>query len=90
MNTDWKEEFDARFVLGEYPEHVAVAIHASMKTFIETLLTTQRAELARHPAVIDLREHQGQADEEGICVIVSRQALDEVLALLQEPTKGGI
>lgn len=43
-----------------------------------------RAELAGHPAVIDLRENQVQADEEGICVIVSRQALDEVLALLTD------
>lgn len=83
MNTDWKKNFREEILA--LPNY-----NMTVGEDIEALLTTQRAELARHPAVIDLREHQGQADEEGICVIVSRQALDEVLALLEEPTKEGI
>lgn len=39
-----------------------------------------------HPAVAHLREHQQQLDPDGVSVGVSRQALDEVLALLSATT----
>lgn len=38
------------------------------------------------PAFKELQEHQGQADEHGMCVIVSRQALEEVIGAVSSPT----
>lgn len=37
-----------------------------------------------HPAIVNLRDYQGQLDEDGICVAVSRQAVEETLAITLE------
>lgn len=39
---------------------------------------------AEHPALVSLRTEWGQIDEDGVCISVSRQAVEETLAIFDE------
>jgi hypothetical protein len=42
------------------------------------------SETKEHPAIVSLRTEQGQLDDDGVCVAVSRQAVEETLAILDQ------
>lgn len=83
MNTDWKEEIDA--MVRDFTQIPAPA-KSEVRRRILALLTTQHAELAGK--ITDkAREKRAILMQEGIVDAPILFEHEEVLALLQEPTK---
>jgi len=79
-------------VYGIYP---TTKFYNETEAFIRETIQSTRADerkklvevvkgIVKSPAYMNLKERQGQVDEDGVCVIVSRQALDETFQALED------
>ena len=87
LQQQMREEFENKVASGDIIDSEENEISQEIFAFLNTIIATayhagrreMGEEVAKMPAFENLAQHQGQLDEDGNCVAVSRQALDEVM-----------